>query len=56
VTPQKAGGAFVDLEHRRGTPPGERNQLARWTGVVVLSFGAIAELLMMPAYRRADDG
>jgi len=27
-----------------------RNQLARWTGVIVLSFGAIAELLMMPAY------
>lgn len=27
-----------------------RNQLARWTGVIILSFGAIAELLMMPAY------
>jgi hypothetical protein len=25
------------------------NQLARWTGVVVLSLGAIAQLLMMPA-------
>jgi len=27
-----------------------RSQLARWTGVIVLSFAAIAELLMMPAY------
>jgi hypothetical protein len=26
------------------------NQVARWTGVIVLSFGAIAQLLMMPAY------
>src|ERR1700756_2354467 len=26
------------------------NQLARWTGVVILSLGAIAQLLMMPAY------
>jgi hypothetical protein len=27
-----------------------KNQLARWTGVVVLGLGAIAALLMMPAY------
>jgi hypothetical protein len=27
-----------------------RNQLARWTGVAVLSLNAIAQLLMMPAY------
>jgi hypothetical protein len=27
-----------------------RNQLARWTGVVVLSLNALAQLLMMPAY------
>jgi hypothetical protein len=27
-----------------------KNQLARWTGVVVLSLNAIAQLLMMPAY------
>lgn len=27
-----------------------RSQLARWTGVVVLSLNAIAQLLMMPAY------
>ncbi len=27
-----------------------RNQFARWTGVVVLSLNAIAQLLMMPAY------
>jgi hypothetical protein len=27
-----------------------RNQLSRWTGVVVLSINAIAQLLMMPAY------
>jgi hypothetical protein len=26
------------------------NQLARWTGVAILSLGAIAQLLMMPAY------
>jgi len=27
-----------------------KNQLARWTGVVVLSLNAITQLLMMPAY------
>lgn len=27
-----------------------KNQFARWTGVIVLSLSAIAELLMMPAY------
>jgi hypothetical protein len=27
-----------------------RSQLARWTGVVVLSLNAFAQLLMMPAY------
>ena len=27
-----------------------KNQLARWTGVVILSLNAIAQLLMMPAY------
>src|ERR1700740_2341684 len=27
-----------------------KNQLARWSGVVVLSLNAIAQLLMMPAY------
>jgi hypothetical protein len=27
-----------------------RNQFARWTGVVVLSLNAIAQLLMVPAY------
>jgi hypothetical protein len=27
-----------------------KNQFARWTGVVVLSLNAIAQLLMMPAY------
>jgi hypothetical protein len=27
-----------------------KNQLARWTGVVVVSLNAIAQLLMMPAY------
>jgi hypothetical protein len=27
-----------------------QNQFARWTGVVVLSLNAIAQLLMMPAY------
>jgi hypothetical protein len=27
-----------------------KNQFARWTGVAVLSFNAIAQLLMMPAY------
>lgn len=27
-----------------------RNQLARWTGIVVLSIGGVAQLLMMPAY------
>lgn len=27
-----------------------KNQFARWTGVVMLSLNAIAELLMMPAY------
>jgi len=27
-----------------------QNQLARWTGVVVLSLNAIAQLLMIPAY------
>jgi len=27
-----------------------KNQFARWTGVVVLSGNAIAQLLMMPAY------
>jgi hypothetical protein len=27
-----------------------KNQLARWTGVAVLSLNAIAQLLMMPAY------
>ena len=27
-----------------------RSQLSRWTGVVVLSINAIAQLLMMPAY------
>ena len=27
-----------------------KNQLARWTGVVVLALNAIAQLLMMPAY------
>ena len=27
-----------------------QNQLARWTGVVVLSVGAIVQLLMIPAY------
>jgi hypothetical protein len=27
-----------------------KNQFARWTGVVVLGLGAIAALLMMPAY------
>lgn len=27
-----------------------RNQFARWTGVVVLSLNALAQLLMMPAY------
>jgi hypothetical protein len=27
-----------------------KNQLARWTGVVVLSLNALAQLLMMPAY------
>lgn len=27
-----------------------RNQLSRWTGVVVLCLNAIAQLLMMPAY------
>ena len=27
-----------------------RNQLSRWTGVVVLGINAIAQLLMMPAY------
>jgi hypothetical protein len=27
-----------------------KNQFARWTGVVILAFDAIAELLMMPAY------
>jgi hypothetical protein len=27
-----------------------KNQAARWTGVIVLSLDAIAQLLMMPAY------
>jgi uncharacterized membrane protein HdeD (DUF308 family) len=27
-----------------------RNQLARWTGVVVLGLNSLAQLLMMPAY------
>ena len=27
-----------------------KNQFARWTGVVILGFDAIAQLLMMPAY------
>jgi hypothetical protein len=27
-----------------------KNQLARWTGVMLLSLDAIAQLLMMPAY------
>lgn len=27
-----------------------RNQAARWTGVVVLSFNALAQLFMMPSY------
>jgi hypothetical protein len=27
-----------------------KNQFARWTGVVILSINAIAQLLMMPAY------
>lgn len=27
-----------------------RNQAARWAGVAVLSLGAVAQLLMMPAY------
>ena len=27
-----------------------QNQLARWTGVLVLSVGAIVQLLMIPAY------
>jgi hypothetical protein len=27
-----------------------KNQFARWTGVVVLSLNAIAQLLMIPAY------
>ena len=27
-----------------------RNQFSRWTGVVVLSLNAVAQLLMMPAY------
>jgi hypothetical protein len=27
-----------------------KNQAARWTGVIVLSLNAIAQLLMMPAY------
>ena len=27
-----------------------KNQLSRWTGVVILSINAIAQLLMMPAY------
>ncbi len=27
-----------------------KNQFARWTGVVLLSLNAIAQLLMMPAY------
>ena len=27
-----------------------KNQFARWTGVVMLSLSAIAEMLMMPAY------
>ncbi len=27
-----------------------KNQFARWTGVVVLSLNAIAQLMMMPAY------
>jgi hypothetical protein len=27
-----------------------KNQFARWTGVVILSLNAIAQLLMMPAY------
>jgi hypothetical protein len=27
-----------------------RNQFARWTGVVVLSFNALAQLWMMPSY------
>jgi hypothetical protein len=27
-----------------------RNQLSRWTGVLVLGINAIAQLLMMPAY------
>jgi uncharacterized membrane-anchored protein len=27
-----------------------RNQLARWTGVVVLSLNALAQLFMMPSY------
>ena len=27
-----------------------KNQFARWTGVVVLSLNAIAQLLLMPAY------
>jgi predicted Na+-dependent transporter len=27
-----------------------KNQFARWTGVVVVSLNAIAQLLMMPAY------
>ena len=27
-----------------------QNQLARWTGVVVVSLNAVAQLLMMPAY------
>lgn len=27
-----------------------KNQFARWTGVVVLSLNALAQLLMMPAY------
>jgi hypothetical protein len=26
------------------------NQLARWTGVVIVSLNAIAQLLFMPAY------
>jgi len=27
-----------------------KNQFARWTGVVILSLNALAQLLMMPAY------
>jgi hypothetical protein len=42
-------GGIAAIQVASGVGIFTRNQLARWIGIVVLTFGAIAELLMMPA-------